>query len=71
MLGFKVINVKKMTPPEAHLTLNTRNIPIVNHVKYLGLILDKRIAWRLHREMIEGKTIEHFLASTSYSKVKA
>jgi hypothetical protein len=29
-------------PPEAHLTLNGRNI-FVNHVKYLGVNFDKRI----------------------------
>jgi hypothetical protein len=27
--------------PEAYLTLNERNIPFVNHVKYLGVIYDK------------------------------
>jgi hypothetical protein len=30
-------------PPEAHSPLNERNIPFVNHVKYLGVIFDKRI----------------------------
>jgi hypothetical protein len=39
--------------PETHLTLNGRNIPFVNHVKYLGVIFDKRITWRLHLEMID------------------
>jgi hypothetical protein len=34
--------------PEAHLTLNGQNIPFVSHVKYLGVIFDKRITWRLH-----------------------
>jgi hypothetical protein len=29
-------------PTEAHLTLNRRNIPFVNHVKYLGVIFDKK-----------------------------
>jgi hypothetical protein len=29
--------------PEAHLTMNGRNIPFVNHIKYLGVIFDKRI----------------------------
>jgi hypothetical protein len=31
----------KLRPPEAHLTLNGRNIPFVNNVKYLGVIFDK------------------------------
>jgi hypothetical protein len=29
-------------PPESHLTLNGRNIPFVNSVKYLGVIFDKK-----------------------------
>jgi hypothetical protein len=32
------------------------NIAFVIHVKHLGVILIKRIAWRLHVEMIEAKT---------------
>jgi hypothetical protein len=32
----------------AHLTLNGPNISFVNLVKYLGVIFDKRITWRLH-----------------------
>jgi hypothetical protein len=34
---------------------NVRNIPFVNHVKYLGVVFDKRITWRMHIEMIEAK----------------
>jgi hypothetical protein len=45
----------------AHPTLNGWNIPVVNHVNYLGVIANKRITWRLH--------IEHLLESTPYSKV--
>jgi hypothetical protein len=29
--------------PEVHLTLNGRKIFFINHVKYLGVIFDKRI----------------------------
>jgi hypothetical protein len=47
----------RLRPPEAHLRMNARNIPFVNHVKYLGAIFDKRITWRLHVEMIEAKAI--------------
>jgi hypothetical protein len=42
-------------PSEVHLTLNGRNIPFVNHVKYLNVIFNNRIIWRLHIEMIEAK----------------
>jgi hypothetical protein len=46
----------RLRPPEAHLTLNGQNIPFVNHVKYLGVIFDKRVTWGLHTGMIEAKT---------------
>jgi hypothetical protein len=49
------------TPPESLLTLNGRNIPFVNGVKYLGLIFDKRITWRLNVERIEAKAFRTFI----------
>jgi hypothetical protein len=33
----------RIRPPESLLTLNGRNIPFVNSVKYLGVIFDKKI----------------------------
>jgi hypothetical protein len=33
----------RLKPSEAHLILNGRNIPFVKHVRYLGVIFDKRI----------------------------
>jgi hypothetical protein len=44
----------RLRPPEAHPTLNRSNITFVNRVKYFGVILDKRITWRLHLEIIEA-----------------
>jgi hypothetical protein len=41
--------------------INGRNIPFVNHVKYLGVISDKRITWRLHIEMTEAKAFRTFI----------
>jgi hypothetical protein len=35
-------------PPECHLTLNGRNFPFVNYVKYLYVIFDKKVTWSLH-----------------------
>jgi hypothetical protein len=55
-------------PPESHLTLNGRNILFVNSVKYLGVIFDKKVTWRLHIKITEAKafrTLEYIL----YSKV--
>jgi hypothetical protein len=53
---------------EPLLTLNGRNIPFVNSVKYLGVILDKRITWRLHKEMIEAKAFRTFIRIYSLFK---
>jgi hypothetical protein len=50
-------------PPESYFTLNGRNIPFVNSVKYLGVIFDKKITWRLHIEMIEAKVFRTFIKS--------
>jgi hypothetical protein len=35
----------RLRPPEAHLSLNGWNITFLNHVKYLGVIFNKRITW--------------------------
>jgi hypothetical protein len=43
-------------------------IPFVNHVKYLGVIFDKKITWRLHVKMIESKAFRTFI--TIYSLFK-
>jgi hypothetical protein len=37
----------------------------MNHVKYLGVIFDKSIIWRLRIEMIEAKD-EHLIESAPY-----
>jgi hypothetical protein len=37
-------------PPDPRFALNEQNIPFVNSVKYLGVIFDKRMTWRLHIE---------------------
>jgi hypothetical protein len=59
-----------MTPPEYFLTLNGRNIPFVNNVKYLGVIFDKRITWRLHIERIEAKAFLTFLRLYSLFEIE-
>jgi hypothetical protein len=51
------------------LTLNGRNTPFVNSVKYLSVIFDRRVTWRLHMEMIEAKAIRTFI--TMYSSFKS
>jgi hypothetical protein len=42
--------------------------PFVNHVKYLGVIFDKTITWRLHIEMIEAKAFRTIIRIYSLQK---
>jgi hypothetical protein len=53
-------------PPESCLTLNGRNIPFVNSAKYLGVIFDKRVTWRLHIEMTYASPAWEFAADTHH-----
>jgi hypothetical protein len=55
-------------PPEFHLTLNGQNIPFVNSEKYLGVIFDMKVTWRLHIEMIEAKAFRNFIRIYSLFK---
>jgi hypothetical protein len=57
-------------PPDSLLTLNGRNFPFVNSVKYLGVIVGKRMTWRLHTEMIESKAFRTFIRIYSLFKSK-
>jgi hypothetical protein len=52
----------------SHLTLNRRNIPFVNSAKYLGVVCDRRVTWRLHIEMIEAKALRTFIRLYSLFK---
>jgi hypothetical protein len=54
--------------PVVLLTLNGQKIPFVNHVKYLGVIFDKRITWRLQIDMIEAKSLRTFIRVCSLFK---
>jgi hypothetical protein len=51
--------------PEPLLTLNGRNIPFVNNVKYLGVIFDKKITWKSQMEMIRAKVFRAFIITYS------
>jgi hypothetical protein len=48
--------------------MNGRNIPFVNSVKYLGVIFDKKVTWRVHIEMIEAKAFRTFVRMYSLLK---
>jgi hypothetical protein len=62
------ISPERLRPVEACPTLNGRNIPFVNQVKYLGIIFDTKITWRLHTEMIEAKAFRTFIRVYSLFK---
>jgi hypothetical protein len=47
--------------PVSRLTLNGRDIPFVNSIKYLGVIFNKKITWRLHIRRIEAKAFRTFI----------
>jgi hypothetical protein len=41
--------------------LKGRQIPFLNHHKYLGVIFDKKITWKMHTETIAIKVLGIFL----------
>jgi hypothetical protein len=43
------------------LTLNGRDIPFVNSVKYIRVIFDNKIMWRLHIETMKAKAFRTFI----------
>jgi hypothetical protein len=59
---------RSLRPPESHLTMNGRNITFVNSVKYISVIFDKKVTWRLHIEMIEAKAFRTFIRIYSVFK---
>jgi hypothetical protein len=59
-----------LLPPESHLTLIGRNVPFVNSIRYLGVIFDKKVTWRLHIEMNKAKAFRTFISTYSIFKSK-
>jgi hypothetical protein len=57
-----------LRPPESRLTMNERDIPFVQSAKYLGVIIDRNITWRLNIEMIETKAFRTFISIYSLFK---
>jgi hypothetical protein len=60
---------KKCRMPGDNLQLNGRNIPFVNSAKYLGVIFDRRMTWRLHIKKTATKTLGMYIRTPLYSKV--
>jgi hypothetical protein len=55
-------------PRESRLILYGKIIPFVNSAKYLGVIFDRKITWRLQIEMIEAKVFRTFIRTYSLFK---
>jgi ABC-type transporter MlaC component len=56
--------------PGDDLQLNGRNILFVNSVKYLGIIFDRRMTWRLHIQKIAAKALGTYIRTYSIFKRK-
>jgi hypothetical protein len=57
----------RIRPPEP-LTINGQNIPFVNNVKYLGVLFDRKMTWRLHIKTIETKAFGAYIRTYSLFK---
>jgi hypothetical protein len=55
-------------PPKFQITLNRRNIQFVNNAKYIGVIFDKAVTWRLHAKIIKAKDFRIFIRRYSVLK---
>jgi hypothetical protein len=58
------------TPVEALLTMKGRHIPFANHVKYLGVIFDKKVTWKPHTETTATKALGIFLSIYPILKIE-
>jgi hypothetical protein len=56
--------------PGDDLQLNGRNFTFVNSVKYVGVIFDRRLTWRLHIEKIAAKTFGTYIRTYYIFKSK-
>jgi hypothetical protein len=59
LTGFTFLTVVDSLSPIV--TLNGRNIQIVNTVTYLGVIINKKFTWRVHIEIIAAKAFRIFI----------
>jgi hypothetical protein len=44
----------QIRPPDSLVTLNGQNISFANSIKYLNVIFNKKITWKLHIEKIKA-----------------
>jgi hypothetical protein len=50
--------------------MNWWNISFINNIKYVNVIFNKRITWRLHTEMAEAKAFRTFIRNYSLFKIE-
>jgi hypothetical protein len=58
----------RIRSPKSLLRLNGHNISFVNSIKYLGVIFDKNITWKLHIEMVTTKAYRTYMRLYSLFK---
>jgi hypothetical protein len=56
--------------PRGSSDIQWREYPLINHVKYLAVIFDKWVTWRLHLEMAEAKAFRTFIRIYSPLKIE-
>jgi len=61
------MKIRRKSVEDRH-KLNVRNIPFLNHVKYLCLIFDKRVTRRLHIRTFAAKASRTFIRACSLFK---
>jgi hypothetical protein len=59
---------RRLRVPEDVWQLNGGNTAFVNNVKYLGVIFDRRITWRLHIERTVAKAFRTYIRTYSLFK---
>jgi hypothetical protein len=58
----------RLRPPRRSSYTEWTEYPVFSLVKYLDIILDKRITWRLHTEITESKVLRTFIRIYSILK---
>src|SRR5699024_2718252 len=51
-----MVYTKKRDFPEANFTMNGVHLEIVDHIRYLGVIVDKDLRWRHHLIHVQKKS---------------
>ena len=55
-----VLSSRRIRPVETRVTMNERNIPFVNRVKYFYVMFERKTAWRFRIETTEAESFRKF-----------